>query len=227
MPRASRRMLGNAMARGAISDTMGSYYNVLFLVDDEELAQLLAKAPFRISGGSWIPAAEWPDGCVDYLERHARFLKAMQKPDLDAMHWSFELRLRLARSREIYRPIPKEKQQIYLEKYQPDVLIEIAGAVINPKNKLQVNIVSNTGGAVGLRMSYRKKISYESEGYAVQHATEAFPNFQLYRELEAWIKERTRPCRFATGATQLRASDAGREILKKHFWLASKGVGLL
>jgi hypothetical protein len=219
------------VTRGPLSGTMGTYYNVLFLVDNDELAELLASAPFRISGGPWIPASEWPEGCVDYLDRHAHFLAAMRQPGLNPLHWSFGLLLRLALSREIYRPIPKENGQIYLELYEPDVGLEIAGAVINARNKLQVNLVSNDGGAVGLRMSYRKKVTYDSEGHAIQHATEEFPNYALYRKLEKRIKERTKPCRFDHAGqvvtTQLRVSDGGREILRNHGWLASKSVRLL
>ena len=219
---------------GPLTNVMGTYHNVLFLIGAEELSSLLALAPFRIGGNSWIPAAEWPDGCVDYLVRYARYAEEMSRasPLLDPMHWATSLHLRLALTRDIYRPTPKPGEMIFLDQYEPDLLLEAAGAIIDPKGKLRVNVVSNVGGAVGLRLSYRKRVVYESEGFAIDHATESFPNFGLYRQIEGWIKSHTKPCRFTqangtTVSTQLRASAEGRALLAQHAWLAAHAIKLV
>ena len=219
---------------GPLTNVMGTYHNVLFLVGAEELSALLALAPFKIGGGAWIPSAEWPDGCVDYLVRCARYVEEMTRasPLLDPLDWSTPLRLRLALTGKIYRAVPKADESIYLEQFEPDLLVEIAGAIIDPKGKLRVNIVSRGGGALGLRLSYRKRIVYESEGFAIEHDTECFPNFGLYRQIEGWIKSHTKPCRFTlangtTVSTKLHASAEGRAILARHAWLAARAVTLV
>ncbi len=215
---------------GPLVSEMGTFHHVLFLVDTDELAAWLELVPFMISGSAWIPASEWPDGRRLPGARYAAYLAAMTKPGLDPMRWLFELSFRLATSRDIYQPVPKEGGKNMLEMLEPDCELQIAGAT-NHAGTLRTNRVSNQGGAVGLRLRYPKKVRYESEAFEQRHDAEPFDNFGLYRQLEARLRATTQPCRFhapaGETATQLRASAHGRELLRRHAWLEANQFRLV
>jgi hypothetical protein len=219
--------------RGPLFPDVSSYYHVLFVVGVEELGELLSMVEFIVSGSSWIPETEWPEGRRHWIQDYDEFVSALgcADPLMDASKAESNLNIRLARTRDIFSPVPKERGLVYLESVEPYAELHVAGAVTTEPEKLALNILSSDGGALGLRLKYAKHCTYDSEGHAVRHSTETFPNFELYQKLETWVRSHTKPCRFHTTthgvkASKLRASLEGREILRKHAWLRSRGIEL-
>ncbi len=219
---------------GPIAPIQGTFHQVLFVIDADEVRDLLTLAPFRTEGGPWVSKDAWQRGSPGYVDSYGRYLREMARrdPPLDPVAWSHALSLRLARSSDIYiaEPTP-EPDMVHLEAIEPDVGLGLGGATLDARGRLRMNVVSAQGAGLGLRLDYRKKIAYASEAFAVHHTTEGFPNFSLYSEIEAWVRRNTKPCGFESKdggmqKTTLRASGAGRAILEGHAWLRARGIRL-